>query len=151
MLPLTSAPTDITSLIQWTSWPAVAAGTIGAAVFLVAFAAGLLAKAPPVPQKARRIARAAAVWSVAAFTWALVAKAATDLSVLTYTLAAGFAMATIVTIASVIFRVLGGRKFKGVTLRYAILWAAGSAIVFAIGMAILASTPALTGLAATHN
>lgn len=139
------------SLIQWTSWPAVAIGSIGALTFLVALAIALLANKGPLPQKARRVARAAAVWSISAFMWALLAKAATDMQALTYTLAGGFAMATIVTIASVIFRILGGRKFKGVTLRYAILWSAGSAVAFAIGMALIASTPAWSGLVAAHN
>lgn len=139
------------SLIQWTSWPAVAVGSIGALTFLVALAIALLATKVPLPQKARRVACAAAVWSVAALIWALLAKAATDMQVLTYTLAGGFAIATIVTIALVIFRILGGRKFKGVTLRYAILWSAGSAVVFAMGMALIASTPAWSGLVAAHN
>ena len=67
------------SLIQWTSWPAVAIGSIGALTFLVALAVALLATKVPLPQKARRVARAAAVWSTAAFIWALLAKAATDM------------------------------------------------------------------------
>lgn len=152
MFTLSTAPNvDFALLIQWTSWPAVGAGIVAAAIFLIAFAISLLAKDSPLPVKARRVARAAAVWAVAALAWALVAKAATDLLVLTYTLAGGFALATIVTIAAVIFRVLGGRKFKGVTLRYAILWSAGTALVLAIGMTVLASVPTWSGLAAVTN
>ena len=139
------------SLIQWTSWPAVAVGSAGSLTFLVALAIALLANKGPLPQKARRVARAAAVWSISAFMWALLAKAATDMQALTYTLAGGFAIAIIVTIASVIFRILGGRTFRGVTLRYAILWSAGSAVVFAIGMVLIASTPAWSGLVAAHS